>query len=87
MTLTLYTSGAPRDYEKAAQWYRLAAEEGNAVAQLNLGHMYAEGLGVSRDDKEAVHWYRLAANRGVAVAQLRALGSRGISRRPRGVTV
>ena len=45
------------------------AEQGNAVAQGNLGFMYANGRGVAKDDAEAVKWYRLAAEQGLAVAQ------------------
>ena len=41
--------------------YRLAAEQGNPNAQVNLGHMYAAGSGVAQDDAEAMRWYRLAA--------------------------
>ena len=47
----------------------LAAEQGDAEAQTNLGVMYANGYGVSEDDKQAVKWYRLAAGQGVADAQ------------------
>ena len=48
---------------------RLAAEEGDAAAQFNLGVMYADGRGVPQDETEAVRWYRLAAERGNARAQ------------------
>ena len=48
---------------------RAVAEQGNAVAQGDLGFMYANGLGVLRDDAEAVRWYRLAADQGDADAQ------------------
>ncbi len=32
-----------RDYEEAARWYRKAAEQGDALAQVLLGVMYEEG--------------------------------------------
>ena len=51
------------------RWYRLAAEQGHAGAQSNLGVMYANGEGVLKDDAEAVRWYRLAAEQGHAGAQ------------------
>jgi len=35
----------------------LAADQGLAVAQRNLGVMYASGTGVSRDAREAARWY------------------------------
>ena len=42
----------------------LAAEQGDARAQINLGLMYYNGKGVPQDDKTAVKWYRLAAKQG-----------------------
>ena len=45
------------------------AEAGDAVAQLNLGHMYKEPNGVPRDYAEAVKWYRNAAEQGNVGAQ------------------
>ena len=49
--------------------YRLAAEQGDASAQFNLGVMYNHGYGVPQDYKEAVKWYRLSAEQGDARAQ------------------
>lgn len=46
-----------------------AAEQGNELAQSNLGNMYSNGLGVTTNYKEAVKWYRLAAEQGDADAQ------------------
>ena len=57
--------GVPQDYKEAIKWYRLAAEQGNANAQYNLGLMYDNGEGVPQDYKEAVKWYRLAAEQGM----------------------
>ncbi|MFN8818923.1 MAG: tetratricopeptide repeat protein, partial [Holosporaceae bacterium] len=48
---------------------RTKAEQGNAVAQYNLGVMYDEGQGVTRDYAEAVKWFRKAAEQGDANAQ------------------
>ena len=48
---------------------RLAAEQGDASAQFNLGFMYADGRGVLKDYQEALKWYRLAAEQGDASAQ------------------
>lgn len=45
------------------------ANNGNAVAQYNLGIMYAEGLGVQENNKEAVKWFKLAAEQGDTGAQ------------------
>ena len=54
---------------------RALAEQGDAVAQYNLGLMSASGRGVPEDDVEAVRWYRLAADQGYATAQYN-LGNR-----------
>ena len=61
--------GVPLDNKTAVKWYTLAAEQGDAVAQNNLGTMYYQGKGVSQDDKTAVKWWRLAAEQGHARAQ------------------
>ena len=47
----------------------MAAEQGEALAQFNLGLMYANGRGVLKDEAEAVRWFRLAAEQGEALAQ------------------
>ncbi len=46
-----------------------AAEQGDALAQFNLGVMYVKGEGVPEDDAKAVYWYRKAAEHGDALAQ------------------
>ena len=45
------------------------AEQGNAVAQFNLGVMYEKGEGVPKDYKQAAYWYSKAAEQGNAEAQ------------------
>lgn len=60
----------PPDYEKALQWFRRAADQGNAEAQARVGMMYHFGRGVPRDDAEAARWYLLSANQGYGWAQL-----------------
>ena len=57
------------DFATAMREWRPLAEAGNAVAQYNLGQMYANGEGVPKDDAEAVKWWRLAAAQGDADAQ------------------
>lgn len=47
------------DFE-AAKWYRKAAEQGHAGAQLYLGSLLAEGKGVEQDFIEAFKWVTLA---------------------------
>jgi len=48
---------------------RVLAEQGDAIAQYNLGLMYDRGEGVPEDDVEAVRWHRLAAEQGYAISQ------------------
>ena len=54
----------------------LKAEQGDAVAQFNLGVKYDNGQGVPQDYAEAVKWYRKAAEQGDAgaIVVLKALG-------------
>ena len=56
-------------YETAFEHFSEYAKMGNATAQLHLGYMYEEGLGVSQDNAKAVEWYRKAAEQGHATAQ------------------
>ncbi len=56
----------------AVYWYKLAAEQGHAVAQGNLGAMYAFGRGVLKDYVYAHMWGNIAATNGnELVAKLR----------------
>jgi len=57
-----------QNYNKAAQWYKLAAEQGNADAQLKLGDYYDLGY-IKGNQKEMFRWYKEAADQGVAEAQ------------------
>tara|TARA_R110000803_G_scaffold62943_1_gene123378 strand:+ start:302 stop:898 length:597 start_codon:yes stop_codon:yes gene_type:complete len=64
--LEAFNSG---DYKTAlAEWTPLA-EQGDSVAQYNLGVMYDNGYGVPENDKTAVKWYTLAAEQGDSGAQ------------------
>jgi TPR repeat protein len=58
-----------KDESEAAKWTRKAAEQGDAIAQSNLGAMYGNGQGVTKDFAEEVKWYRAAADQGLATAQ------------------
>ena len=62
--------GVPQDDAEAVRWYRLAADQGYAEAQVHLGRMYSNGRGVPEDDAEGVRWLRRAAEQGHAAAQL-----------------
>ena len=61
--------GVLEDAQQAVTWYRLAAEQGYAKAQYNLGLMYYQGHGVPQDYKTAVKWYTKAAEQGHTAAQ------------------
>ena len=54
---------------EAVKWFRQASDQGDAIAQLMLGRMFASGLEASTDEAEAVKWYRKAADQGNAQAQ------------------
>jgi TPR repeat protein len=62
-------AAARGDYATALRLWRPLADQGNALAQRNLGFMYANGQGVPQDYAEAVKWYRKAADQGDADAQ------------------
>jgi hypothetical protein len=57
--------GIAEDDAEAERLFRLAAEQGYAVAQVDLGFMFL------RDTAEAIQWCRLAAAQGLAQAQYR----------------
>jgi hypothetical protein len=63
--------GVARDYAEALRLYRLAAEQGHASAQFQLGFMFEDGQGVAQDSAEASRFYRLAAEQGLASAQFK----------------
>ena len=55
--------GVPQDYAEAVRWTRLAADQGHAEAQNNLGVMYGTGAGVPQDYVQAHMWHNLVASR------------------------
>ena len=61
--------GVAQDDKLAAQWFRRAAEQGDASAQYNLAMLYRQGRGLAEDDKAAAQWLRRAAEQGYALAQ------------------
>jgi uncharacterized protein len=61
--------GLKKDFEKAAEWFRKAAEQGDVEAQCNLGVMFAEGIGVARDYEKSMEWLVKAADQGDETAQ------------------
>ena len=61
--------GVLEDAVEASKWYRLAAEQGDAISQFYLGFFYGNGLGLEKDSEEASKWYFKAASQGVMEAQ------------------
>jgi TPR repeat protein len=56
---------------QGVRYYRLAAKEGHADAQSNLGYGYSKGKGVAQYLVKGIRYYRLAAEQcGHAVAQI-----------------
>jgi TPR repeat protein len=64
--------GLPYDRAKAIEWYRKAAENGVAVAQLQLARKYLIGAGVPEDKIRAQMWFSLAGDQGHEEAKLDA---------------
>ncbi len=62
-----------KDYPRAYQEWKAAADAGQAEAEFDVGVLYAQGLGVKRDLTAAMNWYRKAAEQGNAEAEF-ALG-------------
>ncbi len=60
---------AGEDVAPGIEELRAKAESGDAIAQYNLGWMFANGRGIAQDDAEAVKWFRKAAEQGYASAQ------------------
>lgn len=56
--------GVPEDDKTAVKWYRLAAEQGYARAQHNLGLMYYRGKGVIQNNGFAMMWGIIAGANG-----------------------
>ncbi len=58
-----------KNYEKAGQLLRPAAEKGNPEAQVDLGYMFLQSLGVRKDHEQALKWFRLSAAQGYPAGQ------------------
>ena len=67
--------GVLPDLEEGRFWLEQASRTGSAVAQAELGAIYAQGRGVELDEVSAHAWYSLAAANGEAsvASELEAL--------------
>ena len=63
------SEGVEQSYQRAAELYELAANQGEFHAQYNLGNMYHEGRGVDQNYERAAEYYEAAARQGYADAQ------------------
>ena len=61
--------GVSQSSTEAVKWYRLAAEQGDAAAQYNLGVCYYNGDGVAKNRDTAIRWWKKAAAQGDSTAQ------------------
>ena len=63
--------GVPKDEVEGVKWLRLAAVQGNAAGQDNLGADYATGIGgLTADRTEAFKWFLRSARQNYAGGQL-----------------
>ena len=59
----------PKSLSEAAKWFRIAADNGHAGAQYNLGIMAFLGQGMTKDYTKAAKWFRMAGEQNHAAAQ------------------
>ena len=56
--------GLEKNSEESVKWFRLAAEQGDADAQYNMGCAYSNGEGVKLNKATANAWYQKACANG-----------------------
>jgi uncharacterized protein len=61
-------------YSDAAEWYRQAADQGDASAQGSLRDLYRQGQGVTQDFSEAYKWSWAAAEQGDPLGEFTVAG-------------
>lgn len=66
-----WAEGIPAGYDEALDWFKRAAEQGDARAQHFVGHFYYYGYGAEKNLREARDWFRLAAENGNEDARAR----------------
>jgi hypothetical protein len=64
-----YSALEHRAYGDAFNGFSSLARQGDARAQVNLGSMYYNGVGVAKSYAESAKWYRLSAAQGNSTAQ------------------
>ena len=58
-----------KNLKEGFKWVKLAAEQGNSVAENRLGEMFFYGQGVKKNLSEAFKWIKLSADNGYNEAQ------------------
>lgn len=61
--------GRPQDKSEAFKWYMLAAEQGAAASQFNVGLFLFHGEGVEQNHSRAFRYFSLSARQGDAESQ------------------
>lgn len=56
--------GLPKDYQRAFNWYYLAAKDGVTKAMIAVAYYFVRGNNGMKDDLAAIHWYHQAAKAG-----------------------
>lgn len=73
LILSLLSAGAKDEFTpeetKKFQEQKLAAEKGESSAQLQLGHCYYNGWGVTKNEAEAEKWYAMSSEQGNLTAK------------------
>lgn len=68
-----HAKGVSKNMKLAVKWMGKSALQGHALAQLDLGRLYAKGDDVPRDVNQAKHWLTLAAAQGAEPASTSAM--------------
>ncbi|KAF9118949.1 hypothetical protein BGW39_000732 [Mortierella sp. 14UC] len=63
-----YHPGATLDYSLAMQYYLKAAKLGDADAQVGIGQLYRDSLGVQQNYSRAMEWFLEASQQGYVIA-------------------
>lgn len=63
-TLYLAGEGVKANPNEAEHWWRMAADQGYAASQYNLGGMFSRGLSTTLSREEAMDWLSRASEQG-----------------------
>jgi TPR repeat protein len=67
--------GVAEDNAEAMRWYLLAANQGNSIAQNNLGAMFFSGEGPAFDRVQGYKWFYIAEQLGNSDSRRNRLSS------------